>query len=535
MNNVAKPPMDPKQQAKLSQSNTNATKKPSGGKNAVVTNCSATTCSTKTLVIQDDNDKKRSYKLGVDINDPKKNPQGNLIQMIGDWKENPAKAKFVFPLCCTEPSIFLVKGDNVETPVDKSGAIVKLFGKEPANHWAAHTFVPLSVFFEDFLWPTSVKPNRYSVSLKGCPTHLSMNANVEVFTPLSWSGELAFAFMSESASIDLEYTPKKQRKFDTVFSIKGKAELNYGTRKWSVEPKFDKTTATKLRGKSASGLAKKIFNLAEDLAFLRNLDDYSKGKLTLPKNFARPSVKCTINWPSLKIAGSAKNVASEKTWQVGAEYDFSLSGNLIGASLSGDVLDFLAYIYCPALFKIKQIAAEDLKGDSYSAAIILMLEITANVETSYDIKFTGNNDQMKAEGKLKAQGGFGIKAELSAEARAKVLRWEAYAGAGAVGQLMSDGSNSETSGLFGELSPVLVSNTDGWDWGGKVGFNGLAFYYAVYSYAGVRSAESKHFKEKQKSLKNPLASTSSSAGGTENKTEATGIITLIKPWVYPEA
>jgi len=534
MNSGAKSPMDSNQQAKLRKSNKNATKKPSGGKNAVAVQCSATTCTTKTLIIQDDNNKKRSYKLSVDINDPKKNPQGNLIQMIGDWKENPAKAKFVFPQCGTKPSIFLVKGENVEKPVDKNNAIVDLFGKQPANNWAVHTFVPFSVFLEDFLWPTSVKPNRYSVSSKGCPAHFSMNANVEVFTPLSWSGSLTFEFMKESASNDIKPTPKKKREFETVFSIKGNAELNYGTRKWSVEQKFDKKTESKLNSKgAASGLAKKMFNIMEDLAFLRELDDWSKGKLELPKTFARPSIKCEITWPTLKIAGNAKNVASEKTWQVGAEYELSFSGNLIGASLKGDILDFLAYGYCPALYKIKKMAAEDLKGESFSAEIILMLEITANAKTGYDIKATGNNDKKKVEGTLKVQGGFGIKAELSVEGRAKVWRWEAYAGAGAVAQLMSDGSDSETSGLFGELSPVVVSDTDGWDWKGKIGFNGLAFYYALYAYAGVRSADSKHFTEEE-NVSRKKAKTSSK-GGAEHKAEATKKIPLLAPWVYPDA
>jgi len=161
-----------------------------------------------------------------------------------------------------------------------------------------------------------------------------------------------------------------------------------------------------------------------------------------------------------------------------------------------------------------------------------MLKITVDAKATYDVNITSHDDNMTVKGTLRAQGGFGIKAELSAEFKAKVMWWEAYAGAGAIGELMSDKGQGETSGLFGSVSPVVYDNGKGFDWSGQVGFNGLAFYYAVYAYAGVRSAGSED-KDKEGGRGN-VTETSDSKIDIKQKADIKGKVTLVKPWVYPE-
>jgi hypothetical protein len=279
------------------------------------------------------------------------------------------------------------------------------------------------------------------------------------------------------------------------------------------------------------GLIKKGHALVEGITFLKQLDQLARGR-KIPGVSTVPKVKCTLTLPSVEISGNVQNVEIKDKYTVASEVDFKVSVKFLIINVEGDILDFLAFFYCPPLFKIKEAAQKGVKSESGSLKAVIAIKVTGKVEIKGDLQCKASGQSNSVTGSISTFGGLGLIGDIYVEGRI----WRVYAGAGAFAAAMSKESASEECGFTGKLEPVKFEGGKGFDWGGSLNFNGLALYYAVYTYCGTRSQETDDFTERK------------AAGGgiggkkksdlnldfKEKHIELKKGADLLQPWSYPE-
>ncbi len=521
------PPANSDQQAiKLSQKNQAANKQSAGSPGTIIRQCTSTLCPADILVISE---KGRKYKLELSKNKPKGIPDNldNVFQVISGWdQESAVDINFLtkgcyrgIPLPC---SAVRVQGGNVEKTIPPGAGSVRVFCKTPSQGWAGFLSdkIPLPFFISHCLFPDQVDPETYSVKTVGCNDHYPLHAQIEAFTHVSWGGKLALKLDSE----------KKGQQHESTLALTETLSMQYGSKKYSIEVGAKESAKNDLPNRGMGGLIKQGYALVEGASFLKNLNEYAKGKL--PSVSSAPKIKCTLTWPSIEFSGKVENVEIKDRYKVESEGSFTISVVFLGLEVEGDILDFLAYFYCSALYRIKEAAEEGLESKYASLKAVIALKISGEVKISGELQCKFNEQNSSVTGSISSFGGLGLKGEVYAEGRI----WRVYAGAGAFASLMSQKNASEKSGFTGTLEPVKYESGKGFDWGGKLEFNGLSFYYAVYSYVGTKSIETKDAtgsKKKSKSL-GGIEEADTSYDIKEKHEELTKGADLLEPWTYPK-
>jgi hypothetical protein len=529
------PPANSAQQAiKLSQANQAANKQSPGSPGKIVAECRTTLCTADMLVISE---KGRSYKLELTRTKSQAAPDNpdNIFQVISGWDQDTAVdinflTKSCYrgtPLPC---SAVRVQGGNVDMTVSPGTGSTKVFCKKPSESWSGFLSdrIPLPFFISHCLFPDQIDPETYTVNTVGCNGHYPLSTRIEAFTHVSWGGKLALKFDSEG-----EKSPeiKKDEIFKTTAGLTKNLMMQYGSKKYGIEFDGKSETVGKMSNRGLGGLIKKGHALVEGIDFLKKLNEHAKGR-KIPDVSAVPKVKCTLTLPSIEISGKVQNVEIKDKYMVGSEVDFTVSVVFLGIKVEGDVLDFLAYFYCPPLFKIKDAAAEGVKSEYGSAKAVIALKVSGDVKISGDLQCKASGQSNSVTGSISAFGGLGLKGEVYVEGRI----WRVYAGAGAFAAAMSQKSASEECGFTGKLEPVKYEGGKGFDWGGSLKFNGLALYYAVYTYCGAKSMETDD-SAKQKDKGGGYGGKNESNLSLDLKEKHIELkkgAELLQPWSYPE-
>jgi hypothetical protein len=176
---------------------------------------------------------------------------------------------------------------------------------------------------------------------------------------------------------------------------------------------------------------------------------------------------------------------------VRSQTDVKIKATILGVGVKGDLLDFLIACYCKPLLEIKRLAAKGGSAGKYASAKAV-IAIVADIKTNIggDLTYESDGQTPKVAGSITASGTFGLKGEVYAEGRLWIVfAGEVIAGAGVSGEFQSAKDIGTGCGLEGTLTPVVYTKGEGFDWGGKIEFNGLAFYYAKYVYYGMEGAK----------------------------------------------
>jgi hypothetical protein len=529
------PPANSEQKAiKLSQKNQAANKQSPGSPGKIVAECRTTLCAADILVITE---KGRNYKLELTRNKPQAVPDNpdNIFQVISGWdQESAVDINFLTkscyrgtPLPC---SAVRVQGGNVDETVSPGTGSVKVFCQDPSENWPGFLSdkIPLPFFISHGLFPDQVDPEIYTVNTVGCNGHDPLSARIEAFTHVSWGGKLALKFDSEA-----ENGPeiKKDEIFKTTAGLTKNLTMQYGSKKYSIGFDAKGETIGKMSDRGLGGLIKKGHALVKGIDFLKKLDQLAKGR-KIPGVSAVPKVKCTLTLPSVEISGKVQNVEIKDKYTVASEVDFTVSVMFLAINVEGDILDFLAFFYCPPLFRIKEAAQNGVKSESGSLKAVIALKVSGVVKISGDLQCKASGQSNSVTGSINALGGLGLKGEVYVEGRI----WRVYAGAGAFAAAMSQESASEECGFTGKLKPIKYEGGKGFDWGGNLKFNGLALYYAVYAYCGTRSQKTDDLaKRKDKGGGYGVKNESNlSLELKEKHIELKKGADLLQPWSYPE-
>ncbi len=523
---VKLPAADPQKQAKkLSLKNQNANKQASGPPGATKTTCNVTACPADALIVSE---KDRSYKLELTRAKPAALPDnpGNIFQVISGWDEKSAvdisfltkKCSRRAPLPC---SVVRVKGGSVDKTIYPGSGKTKVYCQEPTEDWFEK--IPLVYFIVHLLFPDKVKPEVYSVDTDGCSEHTPLHARIEAFPHIAWQGGTTLGFGAEIAG---------ENDVKATFGLKGDLSVTYGSKKYSLEAGASDSTKGELGQRGLEGLLKKGFALIEGAAFLKKLDEYAAGRIHLPGADFRPKVTCTLTWPSISVSGKAENIEIKNKYSVTEEIGFTISVLFFGLEVKGDILDFIAAFYCPPLYRIKAAAQEGVKSKYGEIKAVIAMEISGEVSIKGELEYKSHGQNQNVTGSISAFGGFGLKGVIYVEGRV----WRVYAGAGASASLMSQKGVTEKSGFTGTLKPLIYEEGKGFDWGGGIEFNGLAFYYAVYAYYGTRSLETDD-STKQKKRGNGLGEQEETDTGYDIKEKKEKMVKgadLLQPWAYPQ-
>jgi len=331
-------------------------------------------------------EKGRSYKLELTSKKPTAVPgnPGNILQVIGGWDETSAVAiHFMTKRCSRRASVpcssVRVIGGTIDRTISPGSGTVKVYCKKPAEHWVER--IPLVYFIVHLLFPNKIESETYSVDTEGCSSHKSLHARIEAFPHICWEGGVTL-------SLGAKMTGKDDVK--TVLGLNGDLSVEYGSKKYSLEAETSDSTKDELGNRGIEGLIKKGYALIEGASFLKKLKDYAAGRIHVPGSGYRPQISCTVAWPSMKVSGKAEDVEIKNKYMVVQEVGFTISVVFFTLEVKGDVLDFIAYFYCPALYKIKAAAQEGVKSEYGELKAVIAMEISGEVAIKGGLEYKEN-------------------------------------------------------------------------------------------------------------------------------------------------
>jgi hypothetical protein len=520
---------DPGQQAaQLSLKNQAANQQTSGSADAVKMPCVLSVCTADALIVSEED---RDYKLELTSTQPTALPDNpkNILQVISVWEGisgwhgTSAKEITLMTKECSRAapsgcSAIQLSGGTVSQQIPPGSGKVKVYCKEPSAHWTDG--IPIVAFIIHFLFPDKVEPVIYSVDTVGCDYHSSLHARIEVFPELAWEGATTLSFDSERV------VGAAGNEVKSTLALKGELSVQYGGNKYSIEANANSSSKEQLGECGIEGLVKHCFRFIEGASFLKRLNGYVEGRDPIPGVSSKPEINCKLIWPSIKFSGKSGNTEVKDKYMVVQETTSTISVTFLSLEVKGDVFDFLAYLYCPALYTIKKAAQDGVKSEFGEVKAVIGMELSGEVTIKGDLEYKSSTLDQKVTGRISAFGGLGLKGEAYVEGRV----WRVYAGAGAWASLMSTKSASERAGFTGTLEPIICSANKGFDWSGSIGFNGLAFYYALYAYYGAKSMKTDQAQE---------ANAGGRRAGADNdlKDKEEQIVKgaeLLKSWKYPE-
>ncbi len=348
---------------------------------------------------------------------------------------------------------------------------VKVYSKAPPTSWDKNT-LPLPFFFSHCLFPGKEEPESYTVKTVGCGGHESLCAQIEAFPEVSWDGELKLGLNCTNA-------PGADN-HETTFGLTSDVNMKYGKQRYKLGVESPRG---KLNKQGIEGLLAWGFSLVDRATVLKKLSDFIAHKASF--------LEVSIIWPSIAISGGAENAEIKDKYLVKPKTDVKIKATILGVEVKGDILDFLAAWYCKPLLDIKKLAAKGGSMGKYgSAKAVIAIVADINVKIGGDLTYESDGQTPKVSGSITSSGTFGLKGEVYAEGRLwLVVAGDVVAGAGALGELQSAKDIGTGCGLEGTLTPVVYTKGEGFDWGGKIEFNGLAFYYALYVYYGMEDAK----------------------------------------------
>jgi hypothetical protein len=518
------PPANSAQQAiKLSQTNQAANKQSPGSPGKIVAECRTTLCTADILVISE---KGRNYKLELTRTKSQAVPDNpdNIIQVISGWdQETAVDINFLTKSCYRATplpcSAVRVEGGTVDMTIPPGSGSVKVFCKTPPTSIDQNT-LPLPFFFSHCLFPSRAEAENYTVKTIGCGGHQSLCAQIEAFPKVSWDGELKLNLNFVNAS-------PRSGNHETTFGLTTNVNMTYGKQRYKLGVESPRG---KLNNHGIEGLLAWAFSLVDRAEVLKKLSDYVTRKGGL--------VEVSLIWPSIEISGGAKNDEIKDKYMVSSKTDVKIKATILGVGVKGDILDFLAACYCKPLLEIKKLAAKGASAGKYASAKAV-IAIVADIKTKIggDLTYESDGQTPKVTGSIIASGTFGLKGEVYAEGRLwLVVAGDVVAGAGVLGEFQSAKDMGTGCGLEGTLTPVIYTKGEGFDWGGKIKFNGLAFYYALYVYYGMEDAKTLDRDEENNSGRGGTAKKKPEPNNGKSKSEKKEVkdkIILWDPCTYP--
>jgi hypothetical protein len=467
-----------------------------------IQNCNITPCKVDIFIMTKDG---HDYILAPNYANPypdEQNP-GNQYQIISSWEaDKAATVKFLMKETCpcegADPVLQITPPRGGPEPFSPAQASKYKFLCPKPPKELENSELPFWFFLKELLFPWNAKAAEYDVSTKCCAAHKKLRARIEAFPQVKWKGELKIEIGARSSpptgsGRTLDCRPE-------VKVAKKSLVVTYGNKTYhlSLEPVNLASQAIQeilnnLSGsKDIDALVYLYFALLHKAGFLWQVYQYAKAGLPKVEPINPLSaVKCELTWPSLTLAGEMENVELPGVYQVGVKGKIELKLTIFEFEIELDIFHLLAALYCKPLAMLKEKAKDVSVGKKVRFGVNLEILFSGKLEISGGAEVTKTQGSaVQTEGSVSAFGGLSLRGEPSIHGE-----WlDVCSGAAGAFVLLASKKDSATPSGFTGKVPIESPEEEGKlaDFGkGRIEFNGLAFYYAVYSYVKVIDAKTK--------------------------------------------
>ena len=466
-----------------------------------IQNCNISPCEVTDLIVSKDG---RRYTLAPTYAHPHpdENNPGNRYQVISSWEKEKAAAVVLetHTSCQCEgarPSLQVLglRGTTETLPPGKE--TYKVPCPKPPKELEDGKF-PFWFFLKELLFPWKATAASYDVSTHCCAVHRKLRAVVEAYPQVAWKGSLKVEFGARSSPPE-----GKGKKTDCRPDVKVANKdimVQYGNKEYhlafdpvnlgaqAIQEILNKTSGSK----DVDALVYLYFFLLYKAGFLWQVYQYAKVGLpdVEPIN-PLSAVKCELTWPSLTLSGEVENVELPGDYRVGTKGKIELALTIFEFDIKLDIFELLAALYCKPLAMLKDKARSVSVGKNVRFGVNLEVLLSGKMKISGGAEVTASQGSaVKTNGSVSAFGGLTLQGEPSVQGE-----WlnVCSGAAGAFVLLASKKDSATPSGLTGKV-PIESPKEEGKlaDFGkGRIEFNGLAFYYAVYSYVKTIDAKTK--------------------------------------------
>ena len=426
----------------------------------------------------------------------------------------------------TCPSV-KITGSRVNAE-DGTGLICPVY---PPKLISEHTF---SEFFKHFLCPVNHRANRYNVSVKGCQGASPLTAIVEVYPPISWTGNIkvGYAYKKTQEAPYQAFQPSLERKgnplpakrpipetkTETVIHegwfFEGSLEVDVDGDSWGLEyekentdprladPKTARDKMQEMKQKNAP--KKRKITKTKDIPIggfrkLEKITDFFSSLTQESKGDKTDLTGGKIEWPTISLKGEYSNAESKTTALLEPKFNFSIGFSpLIGATFTADIIPLIMKnVEHPLVIALNEIRVRIEKGAggenfNIQACIKILLSVKGRVSGKVSWKKQGQNP-LETGGEVKGSLGFSAEGKIEAKLKAKAGYFKVEIAGG--GKIRLQGA--EASDEYSEFTVNFLAYQDNYTPGldGLLEYNGLAVYVVVYCEVNVSLVDNEDKKD----------------------------------------
>jgi LysM repeat protein len=330
-------------------------------------------------------------------------------------------------------------------------------------------------FLQQILIPYKVERRTYQITPRVCAGTSAPIVRVNAYPQAEWEGALSIGYF---------HAPHKDSNFNRTqgyrnlkvngeWKAEGKITAKYASHIWE----WGGEVGGQGVHQDSNFITRQLFERAQN--FLDTVTPFLGSIKTKYGSIA-------IDWPKLTLSGGMKNYEKPDGYEVDIEGSIKIAfAPLIGAKFTINILEWLILMFSGTLSEflidVKESAAREIGADQSvgaRAVVFVNLNVDGNVGGTMEWK---KNDSWSCQGTVEAGMGFEIEAKVELEG--KVFMVVAGAGAG----IALKGADKKKSTITGKL---IATDTEGQPGTrGKIDFNGLAIFYSLYAYVGLKETK----------------------------------------------